>query len=344
MSQHIYYNAVNRFHQGNYGKLETAWRHHGNWQAAWEALQKETRIDAEREWEALVKRGVRLTLHDDNNYPPLLRQTARAPFGLYILGACDWDRPAVAIVGTRRATTEGLRIARDFAKDLSLQGIVIVSGLALGIDGASHAGAIASGAKGATIAVLPCSANDIYPKTHANLANEIIRTGGALVSEYPFGTPSFPIHFLERNRIVAGITRGTVVIEAPLKSGALVTAKLAIEANREVFAVPGPIHHPNYAGPHMLIKEGAGLVTCAEDVCADLNLLYQKTAAANEAAAANLSPEELMIVGIIKKAGKPLTIDTIAELSMLEIPRVSSAVALLSVNGTLTELDGQYSL
>jgi DNA processing protein len=263
---------------------------------------------------------------------------------LYILGACDWTRPAVAIVGTRRATTEGLKIARRFAEDLAAQGVIIISGLALGIDGAAHAGAITSGARGTTVAVLPCGLDDLYPKTHMNLANDIIRTEGALISEYPFGTPSFPTNFLERNRIVAGISRGTVVIEAPIKSGALVTAKLAVEANRDVFAVPGPVSHPNYAGPHKLIQEGAGLVTCAEDVCDALNILYQKSEGPEQSGGNALSATEQTILAVIKKAGKPLTIDSIAELSTLEAQTVNGAVAMLSVNGTLNETNGLYSL
>lgn len=269
-------------------------------------------------------------------------EIARPPFGIYILGTCDWSRPAVAIVGTRRATSAGLTIAHTFAKDLATQGISIISGLALGIDGAAHNGALASQARGATTAVLPCGLDDIYPKTHAHLANDIIRAGGALISEYPLKTPSFPIHFLERNRIIAGLCRGTLVIEAPHTSGALVTAKLALEANRDVCAVPGPIHHANYAGPHALIKEGATLVTCAEDVCNTLNLIYQKSSVREDTKAIALSPEERIIIATIKKEGKALTIDTIAELSHLEIPVISRAVALLSINGTLTELDGRY--
>ena len=287
---------------------------------------------------------MRLVLRNEDGYPPLLRETARTPFGLYLLGNPDWDCPAVAIVGTRRATSEGLRIAHTFARDLAAQGIVIASGLALGIDASAHAGATASGARGATIAVLPCGLDDVYPKTHANLASTIIKNGGALVSEYPFGTPAFPLNFLERNRIVAGISRGTLVIEAPLKSGALVTARLAVEANRDVFAVPGPISHPNYVGPHKLIQEGAGLVTCAEDVCAGLNLLYQKSDPAVEADATTLSPAEQTVLALLKKAGKPIGIDSIVELSKLEAQTVSSAVALLSVNGTLNETNGLYSL
>ena len=311
---------------------------------AWEAIREGAHLEPEKEWDALLKRGVRLVLHGDEGYPPLLRETARAPFGLYSIGTPDWSQPIVAIVGTRKATGEGLKIAHYIAKDLAAQGIVIASGLALGIDGAAHAGAIISSAKGTTIAVLPCGLDDIYPKTHANLANEIIRTGGALVSEYPFGTPAFPTNFLERNRIVAGMSRGTVVIEAPLKSGALVTARLAVEANRDVFAVPGPISHPNYVGPHKLIQEGAGLVTCAEDICVALNLLYQKSAPKGALANSALSPEELVILTIVKKAGKPIGIDAIVEASTLKAPIVNSAVALLSVNGTLVETNGLYSL
>ena len=344
MSQPIYYNAVNRFYQGNYGKVEAVWNRFHNWKLAWESVRTETRINPEAEWGKLLKRSVRLVLREDENYPPLLRETARQPFGLYLLGKPDWSRPMVAIVGTRRATGEGLKIANAFANDLAAQGIVIASGLALGIDGAAHAGAIASGAHSATVAVLPCGLDDLYPKTHMNLANEIIRTGDSLISEYPFGTPSFPTNFLERNRIVAGVSRGTVVIEAPIKSGALVTAKLAVEANRDVFAVPGPINHPNYVGPHKLIQEGAGLVTNACDVCDALGILYQKSGHAGSTEDTRRTSEELAIIAALRKAGKPLTIDAIAELSMLSIQDISHAIAMLSVNGTLNETNGLYSL
>lgn len=344
MSRHIYYNATNRFYQGNYAKLETAWNRFRDWQAAWHAVGAGSGIDPEREWSALRKRNVRLVLQGEDGYPHALAETARAPFGLYRAGGCDFSRPAVAIVGTRRATAEGLATARQFAERLAAQGIIIVSGLALGIDAAAHAGALDAGARGATVAVLPCGLDDVYPRTHTNLAQSIIATGGTLVSEYPFGTAPFPAHFLERNRIVAGIARGTLVVEAPNKSGALVTAKLAVEANREVLAVPGPVRHPNYAGPHALIREGAALVTCPEDVCEALGLLYQKSGPEPGTAPGDLSPEERAVVDTIRNAGKPLTVDAIAQLSTLEIPAVSRAVALLSVSGTLTELDGRYSL
>lgn len=344
MSQHIYYNAVSRFHQANYGKTEALWNRYHNWHAAWEAVVADTRIDPHEEWERLLKRDVRLLLPVDADFPPLLREISRAPFGLYMIGAYDHARPTVAIVGTRRATSEGLRIAKQFAHDLAAQGIIIASGLALGIDGAAHAGAIASDAKGATIAVLPCGLDDIYPKSHANLANEIIRTGGALVSEYPFGTQSFPLNFLERNRIVSGLSRGTVVIEAPIGSGALVTAKLALDQNREVLAVPGPIHHPNYVGPHQLIKEGACLITCAEDVCDALGLLYQKSSATDDMAKSTLSLHEQLVLTAIKNAGKPITVDAIATLAALPIQTINRAVAMLSINGILQEINGLYSL
>ena len=344
MSRPLYYNAVNRFYQGNYGKVEALWNRFNDWQAAWESVRSDSRINPEKEWDALLARNVRLVIQGDDGYPSLLREIARAPFGLYLLGTPDWSRPIVAIVGTRKATGEGLKIAGQFAENLAAQGIRIASGLALGIDGAAHAGAIASGARSATVAVLPCGLDDVYPRTHANLANEIIRTGGAIVSEYPFGTPSFPTNFLERNRIVAGISRGTLVVEAPLKSGALVTAKLAIEANRDVFAVPGPISNPNYAGPHALIKEGAGLVTCAEDICNALGLLYQKSNSMAEVDTPTLTPAEQTVLTIIKKAGKPIGIDSIVELSKLEARTVNGAVALLTVNGTLNEINGMYSL
>ena len=344
MSQHIHYNAVNRFYQGNYEKTNALLERHHDPHTAWTAIKDSTRINPQTEYDLLTKRGVRLILKTDDGFPPLLREIPRAPHGIYCRGACDFSRPTVAIVGTRRATGEGIQIARRFSEQLAAQGIIIASGLALGIDGAAHAGALASGTKGATIAVLPCGLDDLYPKSHANLANEIIRTGGTLVSEYPFGTPSFPFNFLERNRIVSGLSRGTVVIEAPLQSGALVTAKLALDQNRDVFAVPGPISHPNYGGPHKLIQEGAGLVTSAEEICDALGLLYQKSTSMEGQVNNALSPEERLVHAALLKAGKPMDIDTIAKLCSMEIRAVSRATAILTVNGTLNETNGLYHL
>lgn len=343
MSPHIYYNALALFYQGAYGSIKSAWEKHGDWKKAWDDVRHGARIDPEQEWRRLQEQDVRLLLAADDAFPPLLREIPVAPFGIYAKGPFHFNQPAIAIVGTRRATTEGRRIAEQLAEELGRHSITIISGLALGIDGAAHRGALAG--HGTTIAVLPTGLDRIYPPHHTNLASDIIKANGTLISEYPFNTPSFPLHFLERNRIVSGLASGTVVIEAPLKSGALVTARLAMDQNRDVFVVPGPVSHPNYQGSHRLIQQGASLITCAKDVCEHLNIPFRAPHdTADYANNPNLSPEERRILQCLADAGAPLAIDTITELTTLELHVVNQTVASLTINGMIKETGGGYSL
>ncbi|MFM9916146.1 MAG: DNA-processing protein DprA [Rhizobacter sp.] len=204
----------------------------------------------------------------DPAYPPLLLNTADPPLLLYANGRIDLlTADAVAIVGSRNPTPQGDQNARAFAKNLSGAGWVVVSGLALGIDGAAHEGALECGA--GTIAVVGTGLDRVYPKRHLELARRIARDG-LMLSEYALGTPPLAAHFPLRNRLIAGMTRGTLVIEAALQSGSLITARLASEAGREVFAIPGSIHSPQSRGCHALIRQGAKLVESAEDVLEEL--------------------------------------------------------------------------
>ena len=207
--------------------------------------------------------------HKEKKFPKLLREISNIPKKLYFKGQLPRNsEPAVAIVGTRKATLQGLEAARIISKGLAEVGIVVVSGLALGIDGAAHQGALSG--KGKTIAVLAGGLDSVYPKEHRELAHEILELNGGILSEYEPGISSLPQHFLERNRIISGLTLGVVVIEAPLRSGALSTAHYALEQGREVFVVPGPINHSNYFGAHKLIRNGARLITSAKEIIEDL--------------------------------------------------------------------------
>lgn len=211
----------------------------------------------------------------DPRFPPLLLQTADPPLLLYVQGdATMLSRPALAIVGSRGATPQGLANARAFAGALSQQGLVIVSGLALGIDAAAHEGALDAVAQGGagTVAVVGTGLDRVFPARHRALAHRIAAAGqpGALVSEYAPGTLPLREHFPERNRLIAGLTQGTLVVEAALASGSLITARQASEAGREVFAIPGSIHSPQARGCHALIRQGAKLVETAEDIVEEL--------------------------------------------------------------------------
>jgi DNA processing protein len=204
----------------------------------------------------------------DAAWPALLLQTADPPLMLYVQGQLPvLSTPSVAVVGSRKPTAQGLDHARTFAAELGRKGLTVVSGLALGIDAAAHEGALASGAP--TVAVVGTGLDSCYPSRHAELARRIA-AHGALVSEYAPGTPPLAEHFPQRNRIIAALSRGTLVVEAALRSGSLITARLALEAGRDVYAIPGSIHATQSRGCHLLIKQGAKLVESVEDVLEEL--------------------------------------------------------------------------
>ncbi len=202
---------------------------------------------------------------DDPNYPALLAELPDAPPLLFIAGdAALLDRPQLAMVGSRRASRHGLDNARAFARSLAAGGFVITSGLALGIDGAAHQGALEAGGK--TVAVLGTGLERLYPQRHVGLAQQILDGGGALVSELPLDCPPQASNFPRRNRIISGLSLGVLVVEASPSSGSLITARLAAEQGREVYAIPGSIHHPGARGCHQLIRQGAALVESVDDV------------------------------------------------------------------------------
>jgi len=204
----------------------------------------------------------------DSRYPPLLLQTADPPLLLFTLGRVELLATAgVAIVGSRDATPQGMDNAREFARAFSTQGVTVVSGLAKGIDGAAHDGALAG--RGSTVAFVGTGLDRVFPSGHADLMRRIAQQG-LVASEYPLGSSAMPDNFPRRNRLIAGITRGTLVVEAALQSGSLITARLAAECGRDVFAIPGSIHSPQSRGCHRLIQEGAKLVESADDVLREL--------------------------------------------------------------------------
>jgi DNA processing protein len=204
----------------------------------------------------------------DPRYPTALLDTADPPLLLYARGRIELlQSPAIAVVGSRNPTPQGLENARAFAAHLSRSGWIVVSGLALGVDGAAHEGALAGGA--GTIAVVATGLDLVYPARHRALTRRIAAEG-LVISEFAIGTPALPENFPIRNRIIAGLARGTLVVEAAVQSGSLITARLAAEAGREVFAIPGSIHSPTSRGCHALIKQGAKLVDSAADILDEL--------------------------------------------------------------------------
>jgi DNA processing protein len=224
-------------------------------------------LDKLRAWLAADVRHDWVAL-DDPRYPQALLNTPDPPLVLYTSGRCELlNTPSIAIVGSRNPTPQGADNARAFAEQLGRAGLTIVSGMALGIDGAAHGGALAGGA--GTIAVVGTGLDRVYPRAHRELAHRIAERG-LMVSEFELGTESLALNFPRRNRIIAGLSLGTLVVEAALESGSLITARQALEAGRDVFAIPGSIHSPQSRGCHALIKQGAKLVDDVRDVLEEL--------------------------------------------------------------------------
>jgi DNA processing protein len=226
----------------------------------------------------------------DARYPPGLLQIEDPPLLLYVIGALRTPWPdAIAMVGSRNPTAQGLANARAFGASFAQAGLCVVSGLALGVDGAAHEGALEGAATGAlaTIAVVGTGLDRVYPRQHLQLAHRIAEQG-LLVSEYPIGTPPLPENFPKRNRLIAALSHGTVVVEAALQSGSLITARQAAEQGKDVFAIPGSIHAPQSRGCHALLKQGAKLVETAQDVLEELPVLAHRAAAAAKPATGSI--------------------------------------------------------
>jgi DNA processing protein len=286
----------------------------------------------------------RLLTLGDPGYPAALLETADPPLMLYLLGAPDFDLarldPCIAIVGSRNPTAQGSQNAHAFARAFGAAGITVVSGLALGIDGAAHEGALetAGASRPATVAVVGTGLDRVYPARHRDLAHRIAARG-LIVSEYPLGTPPLNQNFPKRNRIIAGLTRGTLVVEAALRSGSLITARLAAEQGREVFAIPGSIHSPQSRGCHALIRQGAKLVESVEDVLEELDLgkAGSSTTPAAAAPGAPTESDDAPENGLLRELGfDPVSLDTLCA-------RTGFSAAALQAQLLELELDGQVA-
>jgi DNA processing protein len=235
-------------------------------------------------------------------------------------------RPRVAIVGSRKVTPYGKAVTARLAGELARQGIVIVSGLAYGVDAVAHRAALEAG--GLTVAVLPSSLDDIYPRAHRGLAEQIVEGGGALISEYEPGTPAYKWNFIERNRIVSGISDALLITEAAINSGTMHTARFALEQGKDVLAVPGNITSPTSDGTNNLIKTGATLVSSAEDI---LNVLGLKPASQKKVTGA--TPEERLLLGLLD--GTVRDGNELLELSELSLDRYNQALVMLEITGKI---------
>lgn len=270
----------------------------------------------------------------DAAYPEPLLQTADPPLLLYLQGRAELlASRSLAVVGSRQPSAQGLDHARSFARALGERGYTIVSGLALGIDAAAHEGALDAGAP--TIAVMGTGPDRIYPARHRELGHRIAQSG-LLLSEYAPGTPALPDHFPQRNRLIAGLTLGTLVVEAALRSGSLITARLASEAGREVFAVPGSIRSPHAQGCHALIKQGAKLVESVDDILEEL-----QAGTPRQASLPLLDDEEEAADPLLDALGHdPVTLDALLARTGLPVSDLTARLLELELEGRVARLPG----
>lgn len=358
----IYLNALNRISFLGPVRIAALLERFGSPREAWQAspsglaeiaglkdyagrfLEERRRIDPLKEWQRLRELQIDCIPYRSPDYPPLLKEIAQPPPLLYCRGRqLKNDAPAVAIVGSRRCTFYGKEVTRSLAGGLADAGITVVSGMALGIDTAAHEGVLER--SGATVAVLGCSVELCYPPGNRSLMERLIREG-AVISEFPLDTKPLPHHFPQRNRIISGLSLGTIVVEATVKSGALITAFYALDQNREVFAVPGNIGSPYSRGCHRLLKEGARLVETTADILEELGLIDSGSATAAEAAAAEekkvaaLDEAEKALLELIPY--QPQHIDEIIRRSGAGAAHAGANLLSLEIKGLIRQLPGKY--
>ena len=305
------------------------------------ALQIRThdyRAFAEQECAAVARSGAKIITFLSEEYPKILLEIPDFPPYLYVRGTLKSEEHSVAVVGSRRASMSGLSITERLARDLAQRGVTVVSGLARGIDTAAHKGALKGG--GRTLAVLGCGLDILYPPENKKLCDEIV-ADGAVISEFPLGTAPLAENFPRRNRLISGLSRGILVVEAVENSGSLITVQYALEQGREVFAVPGNINYPGSKGTNRLIKDGATLVDCVDDITGALSpVVAPSCAEIPPAPSFALTPQEATVFTLL--AESPLHIDEVTVKCGLTVGEVSAMLLRLELKGVVTRLPGNY--
>ncbi|MBN2644943.1 MAG: DNA-processing protein DprA [Desulfuromonadaceae bacterium] len=314
----------------------TVWPQAGIASRCWGPTPPADDPQVQRQLQQLEQLGGCLISSQSDDYPALLATIPDAPPLLYLYGTIP-DQPALAIVGSRQASRDGLLFARQLSADLARAGFCIVSGAARGIDCAAHEGALKAG--GSSLAILGNGLDIPYPPTSRHLYQTIPQRG-ALISEYPPGTVPHPSHFPARNRIISGLCQGIVVIEAGQRSGSLITAEFALEQGRDVFAVPGSCYTPNSQGSLQLLKDGATLITCAEDILEAYHLSARPTAKPPQPLATELTETQQQILQLLENQAKH--VDELAGESGLTPMEVSAIVLHLELQGLVTAQPGAY--
>ncbi len=312
-----------------------------NRETAARILRREFSLDPEAELEKVEKCNARLITYVEPSYPGLLREISSPPMLLYAKGRnIPQDMTFIAVVGSRNATRYGIAAAEKIGVGLGSRGVGVTSGMARGIDSAAHWGCLRG--QGFTIAVIGTGIDVVYPASNGELVEEIAERG-TVITEFPVGTPPEPKNFPIRNRIISGLSRGVVVVEATKRSGSLITASMALDQGREVFAVPGSINSFKSTGAHFLIKQGAKLVENADDILDEIGLFYSKTdssaLADNEPVSMELDKHETKIYEII--GDYPLHVDSIVRLGELSAGEVLGILLRLELKGLIKQLPGK---
>jgi DNA processing protein len=355
MSEDKYWLGFNLVKRVGPAKIQALLSYYGDIQAAWEAdsalldklgfdkrakknlIQARKTLDLDQELEKVRSKNISILTWDSPDYPSYLREVDSPPPLLYVVGRFEEiDRWAVAVVGTRRVTPYGRQMTQEIVAGLVYNGVTIISGLARGVDAIAHKTALESG--GRTIAVLGSGPDNVYPPEHRDLARQIVRGRGAVISEYPLGTEPDAKNFPPRNRIISGLSLGVVVIEAGERSGATITTKRALEQGREVFAVPGNLNSLASRGTNRLIQRGeAKLITNADDVLEELNLhmVFEHTAVQK---ALPETEDEAALFEYL--SGEPVHIDDLSRSTGLSSQVVSSTLTLLELKGIVRQVGG----
>ncbi len=306
-------------------------------------------INPQEEWDKTTKLNGHIYIPEDEEYPQSLRNCKEAPLALYVLGKLPPDEHAcVAVVGTRKITPYGRRVTRKLGEELAQCGVTIISGLARGIDSESHAAAVRL--KKPTVAVIGTGIGRCYPAENRALEKALLEYGGAVVSELPFNSPPNAFHFPRRNRIIAALSQPIVVVEGEIKSGALITAKLALEMGKDVLAVPGPIDSPQSGGPNSLIRQGAGVVTSVADILDYIpqvsrfgldSRFFEHTDTAPDKPQEDLPAKQQQVMQIIGTGS--CSLDQVAEALGTDVPETATLLFELEVKGFLSCENGLYS-
>ena len=346
-----YWLAFNQFQIIGPIRLQRLLNHFGTLERAWAGTKRDlaqaglsekiaaelaglrSTVDPDDELEKLLTSPTKVITIQDNHYPQLLKETYAPPPLLYYQGTLPITKPTLAVVGSRRISDYGRQVIKQLIPSLVQNNLAITSGLAFGVDAAAHQATLEAG--GQTIAVLGNGLNQIYPINNQSLAKKIIAAGGVIISEFPLDMPALPHHFPQRNRIISGLSLGTLIIEAAIKSGALITASYALEQNREVFAVPGDIFHPNHNGTNQLIKMGAKPVTTAQDVLEGLALDNLKTPVPIIGVKPENETQQILIDILNHEA---LHVDKIAQSARLDISIVNTTLSIMEIKGLVKHL------